>query len=138
MTIYNEAGNEMPANNSLRIHDCLSSENQEYYLVLQDDGNLCVYKRKNDGNHTFVWGTMTSNKGANKLTLQQDGNLVLYAAGNNALWSTETMSTFNRKYASSEFKPVRLVLENDGKLVLCSQTEARFGLAEITRKGTGT
>jgi hypothetical protein len=122
MTIYNAAGNMMPAKHSLKINDCLSSENQQYYLVLQADGNLCIYKRTDQGRGTFVWGTMTNGKGVRRLELQDDGNLVLYTEGNVAVWSSKTMRHYDAKFSSSTYKPVKLVLENDGQLVLYSET----------------
>lgn len=122
---FDSSGKLLPANETLRINDCLSSENQVYYLVLQEDGNLCVYKRTEYGNHAFVWGTMTHGKGGQELRLQSDGNLVLYNSYNSPIWSTETMGYFDAKYYSSRYKPVSLILENDGSLSLYSSTGER-------------
>ncbi len=95
----------------------LVSPNKKYKLFLQQDGNLVLSKYntiqywwsntygknvigarfEHGGNlaiyhaNDVVWLSNTDNKGAQKLVLQDDGNLVIYAAGNRALWSSNTI-----------------------------------------------
>lgn len=70
----------------LNVGQILYSDNRQYYLILQQDGNLCIYN--NDDNQ--IWCSKTSGKKSNFLTAQTDGNLVIYDNTNKALWATKT------------------------------------------------
>ena len=50
--------------------------------------------------------------------MQTDGNLVVYDGDNAAKWNSETHPYFDPKFKNPSNKPVKLVLENDGKLNL--------------------
>ncbi|WP_438392708.1 curculin (mannose-binding) lectin [Caballeronia sp. DA-9] len=63
----------------------LWSDNNQYFLTLQTDGNLVVY-----GPSGAVWATKTGGSGAAYAVMQTDGNFVLYNAANKAVWDTET------------------------------------------------
>ncbi len=58
-------------------------------LILQNDGNLVMYRK---GNHSIVyWKTNTVGSGATQLLFQRDGNLVLYTANYaRAVWASGT------------------------------------------------
>ncbi|MFD7640210.1 glycoside hydrolase domain-containing protein [Kitasatospora sp. NPDC059795] len=58
-------------------------------LVMQDDGNLVLYRRS-DG--AAIWSTNTWGNAGAYLSVQPDGNMVIYKAGSTtaALWSTAT------------------------------------------------
>ncbi|MCY7520765.1 lectin [Paenibacillus larvae] len=58
----------------------LKSNNGEYTLILQDDGNLVLY-----GRGKALWNTITHGLAAKNLVMQSDGNLVLYGYSG-ALW----------------------------------------------------
>lgn len=76
-------------NTSLKSEDRdqLVSANKKFFLVVQSDSNLVIYKDAG----TAVWSSGTNGKGTGnkRLTLQGDGNLVLYDE-DKALWSTRT------------------------------------------------
>jgi hypothetical protein len=63
----------------------LWSDNNQYYLTLQTDGNLVMY-----GPGGAVWATKTGGSGATLAIMQTDGNFVLYNAANKAVWFTQT------------------------------------------------
>ena len=62
-----------------------------YRLILQSDGNLCVYDTK----YNNVWCSGTTGKGGVYLKLQNDGNLVLYKSDNKtAVWATNMLKYY--------------------------------------------
>lgn len=81
--------------------DALVSDNGNYALVAQGDGNLVVY-----GPGGPIWATGTSS-GSSALVMQMDGNLVLYANG------APNWHTGNR-----DLSGVQLVMQDDGNAVI--------------------
>ena len=63
----------------------MSSPNDMYVLILQNDGNLVLY-----GNGAEMWNSGTHGSGTNRLVMQNDGNLVLYNSNGTAVWNTHT------------------------------------------------
>lgn len=92
----------------------LYSADGQYFLFMQEDGNLCIYKTENNG---FVWCSMAHGFNGGVLKMQEDGNLVVYE-GSTAKWSTKTHPFYDKKYANAANKPVKAVLENAGTLVV--------------------
>ncbi len=92
----------------------LISANKNYYLTMQADGNLCIYT----SNNSFVWCSMMYFGKGSSLNMQTDGNLVVYDGKNKAVWSSMTQAWFDPKFSTAEWKPVRVVLENNGTLNL--------------------
>jgi hypothetical protein len=94
------------AGEKLRCDESLRSRNRRYETKMQDDGNLVTY------GHTRPDATNTDGTGeAAYLDMQWDGNVVLYwRDGDHPLGATNTDGGSGR----------RLVLRNDGKLVLCN------------------
>jgi hypothetical protein len=90
----------LTAGQQLRTGQYLLSNNAQFALVLQSDGNLVLYE-----NGTALWASRTSGSGANHLAMQDDGNLVLYAGGT-PKWHSGTDGT-------SSF-----VVQDDGNLVV--------------------
>jgi hypothetical protein len=105
-------------------------------LVMQNDGNLVLYNNAGQP----VWFTGTSGNPGAKLSLQLDGNMVIYSAGNTPLWQSGTSHNPSYlSYVNTILQPSRLlrgqwletadrrykmVLQNDGNLVLYSPTRA--------------
>ena len=102
-----EQGQELWKNQSLR------SENGQFTLILQTDGNLCIYKKAANYDYAPVWCSGTNGKGVTYLQMQADGNLGLYGPQGH-IWSTDTYR------GNNEQKGGKLVLGNDGSLVLNS------------------
>lgn len=57
-------------------------------LIMQDDGNLCVY----DNSNKLLWQSGSNGRGTPpyRLMMQTDGNLVIYDSQNKATWATGT------------------------------------------------
>jgi hypothetical protein len=81
----------------------LFSENGQYRLDLQSDGNLVVYNVPT-GHH--VWNTQTDGSGANEAWMRPEGELWLMKGGE-MKWRSFTQSP-----------GAYLKLENDGNLVI--------------------
>lgn len=60
----------------------------EYYLVLQEDGNLVLCNAEGEP----VWATDTVGSGAETLVMQSDGNLVLYSE-KGAVWASGVVAS---------------------------------------------
>lgn len=92
---------------TLQTDQSLISDNGQYRLTVQLDGNLVLY-----GPSGPVWATNTSCFACGSyLIMQQDGNLVLYTGSGQALWATN-------RFGSG----ARLVVQDDGNLVVYSGT----------------
>jgi hypothetical protein len=81
----------------------LTSQNGAYYLTLQNDGNLVLYK--NGGGS--LWDSATVGSGAQRALMQSDGNFVLYA-GTRPAWNS----------GSQGHPGAYVVVQNDGNLVV--------------------
>jgi hypothetical protein len=112
----------------------LVSPNKTHYLVMQPDGNLCIYTSSN----RFVWCSMAYKGSGSYLIMQPDGNLVVYDRNNQAVWSTETQAFFDAKYGTSEWKPVGAVLEDDGTLGLYTAANRKVWSSAAGKVSTGT
>jgi hypothetical protein len=97
------------ANQSLKVNQSLISQNQQYEVVLQGDGNLVIYSLAG-GKSTPLWASETAGKGATVAVMQGDGNFVLYN-GNTPVWATGTGGN----------PGAYLIMQNDGNLVIYSQ-----------------
>ncbi|MEU3456149.1 S8 family serine peptidase [Micromonospora sp. NPDC006766] len=94
----------VPVNQTLATGQYIRSDEGNYELVMQADGNLVLYQ---DGfplwNTPNTWGNWNA-----YAVVQGDGNFVVYAPGGRPLWSSNTWS-----------KPIdRLELQSDGNLAL--------------------
>jgi hypothetical protein len=94
----------------------VSSQNEEYILTLQTDGNLVLYRLIGNPpplapgltiSVEALWATGTSDSG-DTFVVQKDGNLVVYNSAGSPIWASNTNGT------NSE----GLFVQNDGNLVL--------------------
>ncbi|OJW76691.1 MAG: hypothetical protein BGO59_20845 [Spirosoma sp. 48-14] len=76
--------------------------NKKYWLTMQDDGNLVLYKQGK-----AIWATGTNGKPVKECIFQDDGNFVLYDVNDNPVWASNTERRGNH-----------MVLQNDGNLVI--------------------
>lgn len=74
----------LPNSTSLAVDQSIVSNNLQYRLMLQADGNLVLYAGPNEP----VWATSLFGPGM-RLDMQYDGNLVLYQ-NNQPIWATHT------------------------------------------------
>lgn len=102
----------------------LQAANGKHFFYMQENGDVGIWTH--DPQPRQTWHSKTFDKGANcTLYMQDDGNLVAYDGNNKPFWASDTHVSFDSKYNDKKYKPVRAVLENDGKLVLYSETGFR-------------
>ena len=70
----------------LNVNDQLVSGNGRVKLVLQDDGNLVLY-RTDDGR--ALWASNTAGRPAASASMQSDGNFVVYGQDGLAHWASK-------------------------------------------------
>ena len=104
----------LAANQWLEMNQQLLSPNGKTRLVMQNDGNLTLY-RVDTG--AVLWNTATGGTAATHLVMQADGNLVLYNSANSAaFWNS---GTFGHPGAS-------LMLGDDGNLLIVDPNGAQL------------
>jgi hypothetical protein len=59
------------------------------FLAMQSDGNLVLYNNSDEP----IWDSGTAGRGPSSLKVQPDGNVVIYTANNTPTWSTQTEAT---------------------------------------------
>lgn len=109
-----------PLNTEFKKGKRYYSEENQYYLIFQEDGNLVVYKAKGPGGNA-IWSSNTMGVAMKKCVFQQDGNLVLYDYNNQPRWNA--FSDDDRKKDRGQFQkftPRYMVIQSDGNLVLYS------------------
>jgi hypothetical protein len=89
-------------NQHLTKGQALTSPNGQYQLVLQEDGNLVLYK-----DNSALWSSHTDNQPVSHATLLEDGNLVIYGY-HGPLWESNT----------SGHHGSFLVVQDDGNIVM--------------------
>ena len=101
--------NILSPNQSLNHNQALFSSNGKWELILQNDGNLVIYRRENM--HP-TWATGTNGQDVWRAVMQTDGNLVLYAFNGHPVWASNTVGQ-NGAY---------LIMQDDGNLVIYKPT----------------
>jgi len=97
--------NTLYAGEQLLRGESMYSNNGIYRLIMQDDGNLVLYKSSQ-----ALWASGTYGRAVRNCIMQSDGNLVLYGYNGVAVWAS---NTYNKGDGTS-----RLVVQNDGNLVM--------------------
>lgn len=102
----------------LTTNQYVSSENGQYHLIVQEDGNLCIYKcddpvKKYPTPSQCIWNSNNLRRRPSYLIMQPDGNLVQYPGTGpgdkhgDAIWSIQQVR---------EGKLFFALLQNDGNL----------------------
>ena len=94
----------------LKTGQKLISANGQYMLIMQTDGNLCIYRYANGKQGAFVWRSMAYGFQNAKLVMQTDGNLCVYDGNNTFKWG----SYQTKKYALGSGYTMKLT--DNGKL----------------------
>lgn len=118
------------------ILDCQShiNENCYFYIILQDDGNLCIYKGKEptESRQELVWSTGTNGQ---QKSINPDWEARKGKYGRNYLKSGETLAS--DEWIGSTTGSTRLIMQKDGNLVLYS-SEIKSGCKIIDNKKYGS
>jgi len=107
-------------NQRMNGNEKLISKSGRYSAVMQTDGNFVVY------GGTRLWASNTFGLNSN-LHLQSDGNLVIHDAFHKALWSSGTNGRRHSHHGHGhghQNHQIRLIMQDDGNLVLYSGTHA--------------
>ncbi len=116
-----------PSNNiiypGVQYSDGFQLKNGNFTLIMQTDGNLCIYKNYDSKklNNDLYWSTEIEQNSKGYLFMQEDGNLVIYDKDNIVKWSSNT-TTNNGGYAelllSKSGNYLLLVIKDkDGKII---------------------
>jgi hypothetical protein len=97
-------GDQAQPQQMLAVNSPLVSENGQFSLVYQGDGNLVLY-RKNDGK--ALWASKTNGQSVGMCIMQRDGNLVIYDAASKPIFASQT-----------SIPGSRLVVRSDGNVVI--------------------
>jgi hypothetical protein len=91
-----------------------STPTNSYFLILQDDGNMCIYLGSSPtDSQGLVWQSRTNGK-------QQQANPNMIAANNKfgQNWMSDSSVLYPGEYISSTTGTTALVMQTDGNLVL--------------------
>lgn len=92
--------------------DLLLSDNGDYQLILQGDGNLVLYSMVNDSQRP-LWASKTDGRDVENCIMQGDGNLVIYAPDGTPVWASGTTGQ-GGSY---------LTVQDDGNAVIYTRTD---------------
>ncbi|NQX15813.1 peptidoglycan DD-metalloendopeptidase family protein [Rathayibacter sp. VKM Ac-2857] len=104
---------EVAAPADLRNGDQIVSRNGRTRLVMQPDGNAVIYAKDDSA----LWKSDTDGNSGARLAIQADGGLVIYRATDNSV--VKVLRAGGSGAASR-----RLVMQNDGNLVLLSTSDS--------------
>ena len=122
-----DAGRVFCPGEALYPGDTLTSEDGNMQLIMQNDGNLVIYRQ--DTGHQAIWSTHTADADTAKseFRFQVDGNLVEYRtlytrnANTNAIEGTEDGVAWASNQYGDLDEGIFLVMQNDGNLVKYSR-----------------
>jgi hypothetical protein len=78
--------NGLGIDEQLAAGESRTSDNGQYRLDMQQDGNLVLYRTSDNAP---LWATMTNERGGKRAVMQKDGNLVVYG-DSGPLWASDT------------------------------------------------
>lgn len=108
----------LPLNTALPVGGTLVSINQQFFAVMQSDGNLCVYRGTPQNQGAYMWGSQAIGGGGQFFTIVQgDGNLCTYYGTQSQqgayLWGSQALSDGGQFF---------LVMQDDGNLCVYKGT----------------
>jgi hypothetical protein len=151
MNAYNDRqanrGSVLTVNDYLRTNDYLVSPNGQFFVIMQSDGNLCVYRGSgpNDNRGCMWWArTDPPGEGVYITIMQNDGNLCVYRGTTPSVetyvWSwMDFYSHLFRKSSSfldtigkgiDTLKDIGTKIESAGKTAWKATSQTATGLAE--------
>jgi hypothetical protein len=99
-------------NSKLNPGNYLLSTNGMYRFILQNDGNLVLYREQAPNPAKPRWASNTTGKASIDAVMQNDGNFVIYDANKEPLWASNTAG-----HPGSI-----IVAQNDGNVVIYDPT----------------
>jgi hypothetical protein len=108
----------LPLNTALTVGSALVASNQQFFAVMQSDGNLCVYRGFPQNQGAYMWGSQATGAGGQFFTIvQSDGNLCTYYGSQSQqgayLWGSQALSDGGQFF---------LVMQDDGNLCVYKGT----------------
>lgn len=90
------------------------------YLILQDDGNMCIYKGSGpNDNQGYIWCSMTNGK-----QQKPDPNRIAAKGKYGKNWISIGSALARGDFVGSNDGSIYLIMQNDGNLVLYTSTTA--------------
>ena len=102
----------------------IKSENGVFELILRESGNLELICRD-----TLIWESSTANSDVDVFQYKSNGNLVISRKNGTYAWESKTVC--------DEKPSDRLVLQNDGNVVLYAGGEAKWSTKTHGKCATG-
>ncbi|MCB9235530.1 MAG: hypothetical protein H6581_27990 [Bacteroidia bacterium] len=115
-----KAGQNLNAGKVMGQAEFLQAANGKYYFYMQENGDLGVWFHNPDPK--VIYSSKTAPQTNATLYMQTDGNLVAYNEAGTPIFASDTSPFTDARYGQDKYKATRLVLENDGTLVLYSNT----------------
>ena len=115
--LENNPHSTLISNRSLSAGQEMLSNNGKVKLIMQSDGNLCLYITKNSKCVWDTWhkGGVGDIKDKNcRLVMQTDGNLCLYNSESKCVWDT----WHKGGVGSIDDNNCKLIMQDDGNLCL--------------------
>jgi hypothetical protein len=106
------AADQLKPNQCLNKGKSLTSGNGCFRLIMQNDGNLVIYRKSND---EPIWNSNTARSCTNRACMQRDGNFVTYDCQNIPTWASGT----DHNEGSS------IKIQDDGNLVIYAWNSGR-------------
>ena len=108
----------LPLNIPFNVGNTLVANNQQFFAVMQGDGNLCVYRGTPQAPGGYMWGSQATGGGGQFFTVVQgDGNLCTYFGSQSQpgayLWGSQALSDGGQFF---------LVMQDDGNLCVYKGT----------------
>jgi len=102
----------------LYSNQAIESPNLCFQLIMQNDGNLVMYRRRTG---EALWNSGTSRGCTNRACMQGDGNFVTYCNGQ-ATWSSGTPGN----------NGATLFMQDDGNVVVYANNRAIWSSGTVT------
>ena len=113
------AGQQLSAGTVMGEAQNLVSNNGNYFLYMQENGDIGIWAKEP---RQVQWSSRTADKANCTLKMQPDGNLVVYDATGQPVWASQMQGATDQRYNDAKYKPVRLLVTDDGRAELISAT----------------
>ena len=109
--VGNNLGDTLGSGQSIVANDYLQSPDQQYNLIMEENGNLVLYEKGNG-----IWKKGENGTNVTSTIMQEDGNFVMYGDPNRKVYFSTNTSDYPGSYLS---------LQNDGNLVVYTNDNPR-------------